>query len=285
MKEKGIYHICNQSDKVIFRQEEDYLMFINRLASCSFNTDTHVLAFSVMSTHFHLIINTADLNVFIGLLKRNIEIRYKKITGRQLQLNISDRQIKEQAEIIPVINYVLKNSVHHNVTQTPFKYPYSSVNCYFTKELRRDPYYKGEYKSRIYKKVSELTYREYKYLFGAQKVSENLQIIGNKLVSPGSFVNVNKVRKLYDDSVRSFLYNMNKPLKEEIESIIKREKENQYLTDIPLIGKLNDIEVCEIIDSLLANKNKQQPTSEDNEELWEKLQKLCVKRLQFDRCI
>lgn len=279
-----IYHICNLSPKVIFRKEEDFLMAINRLACCAFATSSEVLAYAILSTHFHLIVMTDDIDRFIGLFSRNITSWYNRSYNTTIKLNISKRLLLNQYEVITAVNYALKNSVHHNITQIAFKYPYSSINCYFNSELNREEYFKGENNTFSYLSPSQLTSIEHKHLFGSHKVPDSFQIIGRRLVVPESFVNIHYVETIYSTS-KKFLYNMTKPLVEEIEMFGGDvESRNKRLTLIDMTCKLKDVEVCGIIDKYSFPRTHTQLMEVEKSELMEKLRKIGVDKMQFERC-
>ena len=71
---RNCYHICNQSQRIIFRTEEDHIFAITRLAICAEATQIDVFAFSIMSTHFHLILRGEVENIrnFIKLFSRGL---------------------------------------------------------------------------------------------------------------------------------------------------------------------------------------------------------------------
>ncbi len=280
-----IYHVNSFSQKVVFRNEDDFLFAINRLAICAKHTLTEILAFCFLSTHFHLVVRTNFLNKFIETYKRSVTRMLNIQYGRNgTLLKIYHRQLISQTELIAGLNYVLKNPVHHNLCAYPSSYPYSSVNCYFKEEIQREDYFHGERKRDICL-PSELDLSTYRYLFGTFKADDSFRVISNRFIDPESFVDYRHTCTAYS-TVRNFIYNMNKPLKEEldlfsIDSSPYPKNENQ----ISLACKLSDIDVCNYIDSIVFSKKIGEITSDDLSELWNKLQKLGVDRYQFDRCI
>ena len=280
-----IYHICNLSPKVIFRKEEDFLITITRLAVCAYVTHTEVLAYSVMSTHFHIVVRTDNLSEFLRLFKRSISTWHSHQYANAITLSVSFRELHGRYEVQTAINYVLKNAVHHKICDIAFVYPYSSINVYFYSELNRREYFLGEFVLQTYKCPGDLSKREYKRLFGSHAVPDTFQILAEMLVIPESFVKSDLVCKIYS-SAKIFLYNMTKPLKEELEMF--GDDVDGYNADsnlVALVGKLTDIEVCRVVDALISPKVYSQIDTSEKSVLWEKLKKMGVALPQFERCV
>ncbi len=293
-----IYHLCNISPKVIFRDEEDYSIAICRLAACAYTTATEVWAYAFMSTHFHLVVKSDNLAKFIKLLKVNIAIWHNKKYINNIQIKIGKRELNNEGEIKTAVNYVLKNPIHHNITNVAFSYPYTSAYIYFKEQI-----YPAHllYYDRILnrcRRPSEAGYTINKKLFASHQVPDSYLIIDNKSLLPDSFVNVRIIEKLYSN-VRDFIYNMNKPLKEELEMFDNateqrinangKQSGNNTQRFIEsresLFGKLTDLQVCKLIDEYLYPRTYTQITSEEKSTLWRLLQQKGVNRYQFERAI
>ena len=63
-----VTHICNKFDYVIFRREEDYSLFLNRLSVVSENCNVSILAITIMSNHFHIIAKGDNYPLFLSKL-------------------------------------------------------------------------------------------------------------------------------------------------------------------------------------------------------------------------
>lgn len=288
MKGHKLFHICNLSPKVIFRCEEDFLMAINKLAACAYTTNIEILAFCIMSTHFHIVAKSstnADISSFITLFKRNITRRHNNKYKASIKISISKRELENYFEVITAINYVLKNPVHHNIVELPFKYAYSSISCYFSSELTRSEYFRGEKLPIKYTSPCKLGSRDYKYLFGSHKVPDNFLLLSKRVVIPQSFVKIDHVQTIYSNA-KTFLYNMSKPLAEEIEMFGDNIKSrNNHLNKVTLAGKLTDLEVCELFDAFISPKTYTQLSENEVTVLWNRLRKLGVDSVQYARVI
>ncbi len=284
-KDRTLYHICNQSSKVIFRNEEDFRIAICRLAACAYETESEIWAYAFMSTHFHLIIQTSNLEAFVKMFKINVSTWHKNKYNNKIQVRVGSRALNSYMEILTATNYVLKNPVHHKLVDIALSYPYSSTHIYFKTQIYRSDYYEGERQTRATDSPGNLKYRANRVLFASHKVPEKYQISGGKMIVPESFLMVDKVQSLYQ-SARNFIYQMTKPLTEEIQMFRDDTSSiNFQETAVSLFGKLTDSEVCRIIDSYISPRTFPQIDDETKAQLWEILRSKGVNKFQFERAI
>lgn len=284
----NIYHLCNISSKVIFRNEEDYLIAICRLAACAYATSTDVWAYAFMSTHFHLIVKSDNLSNFISLFKTNIAKWHNRKYLNNIQIDIGKRELLNEWEIKIAVNYVLKNPIHHKIADTVFRYPYSSAHIYYNEKISTAEYFEGERSVIHYQKPSELAKRIYKKLFASHQIPDNYLVLKERVIIPDSFVKINIIESLYAN-VREFMFHMNKPLKEELEMFGESESGNNAygLSDsrVSLFGKLTDIQVCKIVDEYIYPKTYTQITLEERAHLYSLLKQRGVEKFQFERIV
>lgn len=281
---RKVYHVCNISDKVIFRDEEDYMMAVNRLATCSLYSDSVVICYNIMSTHFHVVIATNHIKSFILQYRRNIAIRYKKRYGLSISLKCSFRELKNGPEIMVASNYVLKNSVHHEICNTPFLYPYSSINAYFAGELNRTSYKRCESRLYYFQKSNELSKRDYRRLFGSRIVPDNFTVMSSEAVIPESFVDVKQMEVIYK-TAKNFLFQVCKPLKEELEMFCQYNNSFEDRMSLTVLrNNLTDQEACKLIDSIIAPRLFSDLSSNELEDLFSRIKDKGVNIYQFRRC-
>lgn len=283
--QSNIYHLCNLSPKVIFRNREDYLNAINRLAACAYETSTEVWAYAFMSTHFHFIVRSDNIDDFIKLFRVNISRLHNNKYLSHIQVCISKRCLAGKGEILTAMNYVLKNPMHHQVTEVAFSYPYSSAHLYYRVQMTmNEPLFAARYKFSM-KKPSELDSRTCRKLFGSHILPDEYLISDGKVILPECFVKTGIVERLYE-SVRGFIYNMNKPMAEELKMFgSDTDSVNSNETDISLFGELTDTQVCEIIDRYITPKTYTQITPEELVALSEILRREGVNKYQMARCM
>lgn len=133
------YHVYIKGleNNLIFRDREDYITGMNYVSICSFWTAVSMLAFTLMSNHFHFIVygTEEEAKGFIDLYKRNIS-RYLSI---KYNTNHLLRHVKTDCKLITnsgdalkiAIAYVLRNHIKAGINQTVQGYEWSSGYCYF----------------------------------------------------------------------------------------------------------------------------------------------------------
>ena len=70
MKNTCVYHLCVSCKKgLMFRGRRDYIRFINNMALLAYKYHIRILAFAVMSNHYHIVIMADDFEQFFRSLK------------------------------------------------------------------------------------------------------------------------------------------------------------------------------------------------------------------------
>ncbi len=284
-RENKIYHLCNIPSKVIFRNDEDYLIAICRMAACAYVTSTEIWAYSFMSTHFHIVAKSENLSGFIKLLKINISIWHNRKYKNSIKIDIGKRELLNEFQILTAVNYVLKNPIHHKIEDTAFCYPYSSAHLYYKENIYPREYFKGERNMCNMQQPSNLRGRIYRKLFASHKVPDTYLVMDEKFILPSTFVKVRTIENLYS-SVRNFMYQMNKPLQEELE-MFDSEKNYQQLDASrgSLFGKLTDMQVCKIVDDFLFPRPYTQITLNEKLHLMRILEQKGADKFQIERIL
>ncbi len=264
-------HLCLTSKReVSCRNHTDYQTMISRIAQAAIYNDTHVLAYAVMSNHAHIIVQTDREERFIRTIKSSYTHSFNHKYSRQGRLfdrgffKLDLKGISHQQD---AITYVLQNPWHHNITENPFDYPYSSMHLY----------YKEHQDSRS---ISAIRINK-RLLNRNVKLDASLEygIDGNIL--PESFVEAQMVENIFG-SYNAFLYLTHrknyKEWKERQEQENKTRNENTPEVNLkfvePLLtgreindiennprhwrktSHLTDMELCKIIDSTILHRYK-----------------------------
>lgn len=295
------YHIClSGKDEIMFRTDEDYCRAINCMALAAYKTNSKILAYAFMSTHVHLCIRTDHpykvITIYRYAYTRYFNTKYFR-RGKLGEIHPFIIEIDGLYHILAAICYVLRNPLHHGVSETAFGYPYSSITAYFKKSLgtAKDIVYLNE--RNVYKYIPRHTCRPTNYRMNIEGVYINENFIAYKEVEH-MFV-----------TARSFCYYMNRLSSEEwlkeqdndnnnigqinlqrIESGIKYNSISEMLQNEH--GRLNykkltDIELCAIIDNSLPKNSSIYTISYATKE---KLQNSIIKKykcdyLQVRRCL
>lgn len=134
MKNICVYHLCVSCKKgLMFRSRQDYIRFINNMALLAYKYHIRILAFAVMSNHYHIGIMADDFEQFFRSLKVSYSNYYFHKYGVSLpRTSCFVQEAVGNLHIVTLIAYILRNPVHHGIVGHPFAYPYSSAGCYFS---------------------------------------------------------------------------------------------------------------------------------------------------------
>lgn len=259
-----IYHIVISSKRgLLCRDGQDYTQFENYIAFSALRSSCRLLAHSTMSTHAHIaIITDGPPKSFIKRLKKSYTSRFNakySLRGPVCAPKSYCREVHGEYAVKALICYILRNSLHHGVTEIPFQYAHSSIKAYFRKELRS--WNNDNEKSAPVSQYIRMRTRE---------GSMFLPVDGNGRILLSMFVNSGRVEYLFR-SVRSFLHSMLRWNTEDWEKEQKKENpaaavidlnESEPYTTIPLdrmrayergVFRLpvTDCEICEHLDKLV----------------------------------
>lgn len=196
-------HLVITSHKeMLFRNADDVGVFLNCLALAAYSTDTRVLVDAEMSTHSHTGILSSKPIEF----DRSTRIRYSRYfnkkynrNGRFGDIGCYTSFMNGAAHICTAISYILRNSVHHGVSSTPFGYPFSTANSIFAKELGRSA------PERMITSRSEIS----SFLPRYSEFPDGYAMTPGGVFARESFEEIQLVESFYV-SPRSFLFNMNR---------------------------------------------------------------------------
>lgn len=135
---KGYFHVSSHGLETndIFKSRQDFIRGMNDIALCVLGYDVCILAFCLMSNHFHFVLygTLEECSRFAEEYKRRCGMRmrlgYGEVKGlkyKNLQIDIIDSQ--EYLE--NAIAYVLRNPLAAGVFMMPYHYEWSSLSLYF----------------------------------------------------------------------------------------------------------------------------------------------------------
>ncbi len=187
---------------IIFKDREDYITGMNYIAICIFRTAVSMLAFTLMSNHFHFVVyGTEDeARNFIDLYKRNIS-RY---LSKKYKTDHLLRHVKTDCKLIAnsgdalktAIAYVVRNHIKAGINQTVQGYEWSSGNCYFA----------GTDLLEKCSPISSLGTEEYRRTMRSKiRLDEKFLLNSKGYIEPASYVCTDFVESCFG-RVRSFDY-------------------------------------------------------------------------------
>ncbi len=129
----AVYHVTSLGNekKSVFKDEQDRLNFLNTLqhANKRYNWICH--AYCLMTNHYHLLIETPDGNLSIGMRQLNgvytqLFNKWHGRIGHLFQGRYKAILIQKDSHLLEVCRYVVLNPVRAKMDETPEEYPWSS---------------------------------------------------------------------------------------------------------------------------------------------------------------
>ena len=139
---KKTYHICISAGNEIYcRDEQDYIRCFNSLAMAIAETESSLLAESIMSTHMHTCVRTEHPKELVEAYRRKysryFSARHKR-RGRFGEREPFIITLEGLYHHLAALSYTFRNPLHHGIAPTPFAYPHCSSRVIFRKDLGFD---------------------------------------------------------------------------------------------------------------------------------------------------
>ena len=131
--EAGIFHVTCHSvrDTALFRDDLDRTRFLVELASVTGRLRWTCIAFCLMTTHFHLLLEVEDKQLPVGMHALNF--RYAcafnsrhRTRGHVLERRYSAARIVSEIHLLNAFRYVANNPVAARMCERPQEWPWSS---------------------------------------------------------------------------------------------------------------------------------------------------------------
>jgi putative transposase len=129
----AVYHVTSRGNekKPVFKTDTDRQNFLNALQHVNKRYNWICHAYCLMTNHYHLLIETPDGNLSIGMRQLNgIHTQlFNKLHGRAghlFQGRYKAILIQKDSHLLEVSRYVVLNPVRAKMTEKPEDYPWSS---------------------------------------------------------------------------------------------------------------------------------------------------------------
>lgn len=261
------YHLClSSAEEVLFRSQDDFNYGFNCLACAILETESRLLGDGFMTTHFHSGLQSDNCNQVINIQRnaysRHFNAKYHR-KGSLGEKKPFILPVEGLRHIIAMLSYVIRQPLHHGISETPFDYPNSSANSIFRKELG-----KGE---------PLLLPENQKYKF-IPRSARNQDLQNYRMSNEGVFVREDIIDTDYVEelfiSPRSYLYNMNRLSDNSWQLEQMEDKNGSVPIELSMIepkyfnmdkmlksesGRIDrrwmgDLELCRIIDNIILPK-------------------------------
>ena len=185
------------SDKIWFKEDDDFKASMNCVAVVSVITGVNVLAFILMSTHVHFVLycTRSDAKLFIDTFKKLYGAYYcrkYKTSGYFRRLSVDIREIPNESEAVEkAIAYVQMNCVAANICAAPYYYQWGTGSCFYNGNPSPG------------KRVDEFSRRAQIRIVKSNVVLPAHFMIGeNGFILPESYINTKLVESLFKSPKR-----------------------------------------------------------------------------------
>jgi REP element-mobilizing transposase RayT len=133
----AVYHITARGNNgtALFADDTDRYRYLTLLAAALRRTDARLLAYVLMTTHVHLVLQTPQPNIsaFMGWLHTRHARQFNRRHGRMHHLfgeRFRSRVIGDDTYLLEATIYVHLNPVRAGLVTHPAEYPWSSYPAY-----------------------------------------------------------------------------------------------------------------------------------------------------------
>jgi len=132
----AVYHVTSRGNerREIFRDDQDRKIFLDTLKNVIFRYNWLCHTYCLMDNHYHLLIETPDGNLSIGMrqLNGNYTQRFNKRhsrAGHLFQGRFKAVLIQKDSHLLEVCRYVVLNPVQVGMVQSPEEWVWSSYGA------------------------------------------------------------------------------------------------------------------------------------------------------------
>lgn len=140
--QEGIFHVYSRGNnrRAIFYTDYHRYQFLRKCDRFAKKHNTKILAFVLMQNHYHLVVSTESLSLFMRDLQQNYSQFFNKDQGEigTLLGRFGSALLRDGRRIERAIRYVLQNPIKAGMVDDPKAYLWSSYSFYYSwKNLRK----------------------------------------------------------------------------------------------------------------------------------------------------
>jgi REP element-mobilizing transposase RayT len=142
----GLYHVASQASdtRFLFSSDAERELFLDGLATSCERFELGLVTYTLMGTHYHLILFTPDARLSTALQRLHswYSRRYNKARGRSAHLfraHFFSRPIMSDADLLGACRYVARNPVEAGLVRRPLAWPWSGARANVGLEKPRIP--------------------------------------------------------------------------------------------------------------------------------------------------
>ncbi|MCF8068528.1 MAG: transposase [Desulfobacterales bacterium] len=212
----------------LFINKKDYWDFLDLLHKISEIFHIRVSAYCLMPNHYHLLVQTPEMNLARGMRHLNGVFTQKhnsrhKLDGTLFKGRYKSILVGEDSYLLQLVRYIHRNPIKANIVDTIEQYPWSSHNGYVSKSKQWDWLHKHKIFSMLTPNSSQQI-MFYKRFVASENSEEISQAFDRKYLPPilGTETFINWVKSSFYKIKRNSEIPASKSLSPERDSIIKR---------------------------------------------------------------
>lgn len=177
----------------LFRDDEDRLLFLNRLILLAIALDIKIYAYCLMDNHIHLLVSGDESSIrqFFSLIKKEYGQYLSSKYGGSVSLNDFQpdiKQITSKDYFKSAVAYILRNPYKAGIC-CPYSYLWNSAWVYF-----RQPFWATAEKT-----LKEYGTARFKAMVHSRKAPEDITMCGD-IISPRHWLLYAKVEEVFGTS-------------------------------------------------------------------------------------
>jgi putative transposase len=132
----GLFHVSTHSvwTGVLFRDDIDRMLFVTDLAKTVARLGWICIAVTVLGTHYHLLVETFDKSLSIGMKHLNVShaTRFNarhKLRGHVVDGRFWSRRIETEAYLLSTFRYIARNACEAGLCPAPAEWRWCSYRA------------------------------------------------------------------------------------------------------------------------------------------------------------
>ena len=180
------YHVMNRGRRgdLIFKNKGDYHAFIDLLRDCTEMWNIRVVAYCLMGTHYHILLQTPDGNLsrcmrhINGVYTQNFN-RSHGLDGHLFRGRYKSILVDSDAYLLELLRYIHRNPIEAGIVDRLDSYQWSSHKGYLSRSEKWSWLHK-EYVLKIFSKNTNEALRRYKKFVNKEVPEEINRILGSR---------------------------------------------------------------------------------------------------------
>ena len=180
------YHVMNRGRRgdLIFKNKGDYHAFIDLLRDCTEMWNMRVVAYCLMGTHYHILLQTPNGNLsrcmrhINGVYTQNFN-RSRGLDGHLFRGRYKSILVDSDANLLELLRYIHRNPIEAGIVDRLDSYQWSSHKGYLSRSEKWSWLHK-EYVLKIFSKNTNEALRRYKNFVNKEVSEEINRILGSR---------------------------------------------------------------------------------------------------------